>query len=211
MSSTDSKQQRTLRKGSVTGAFVQHQRALKRYIARFIHDSHEIEDVSQEAYLRAFVAEKERAIEQPKSFLFRIAHNLAMTTLTKKSRRLTDFIEDSESPDVVGQEQAVESEVIASQSVAIHCEAVAELSPQRRRVYLLRKVYGKSHKEIAAHLDITVSTVEKHLIKATRQCDLYIREKQQFYTGNGMDNVNAGATESVQAGSVQAPSRGRVQ
>lgn len=38
-------------------------------------------------------------------------------------------------------------------------------------MYLLRKVYGFSHKEIAERLGIAVSTVEKHLIKAVEQCD----------------------------------------
>jgi len=66
---------------------------------------------------------------------------------------------------------------LARETLGIHCEAVAGLPPQCRRVYLMRKVYGMSHKEIAGQLGIAVSTVEKHLIKGVKLCDRYVREK----------------------------------
>ena len=56
-----------------------------------------------------------------------------------------------------------------------HCEEVAEFAPMPR-VYLLRKVHGLSHKEIAEHLAIAVGTVEKHLMKATERCERCERE-----------------------------------
>ena len=61
----------------------------------------------------------------------------------------------------------------------VHCDAVATLSPQVRKAYLLRKVHGLSHKEIAAHEGIAVSTVEKHLMKATEVCERYVRERAE--------------------------------
>lgn len=59
----------------------------------------------------------------------------------------------------------------------LHYEAVAELTPQCRGVYLLRKVHGYSHKEISERLFIAVSTVEKHLMKAVEQCHRYVQER----------------------------------
>jgi DNA-directed RNA polymerase specialized sigma24 family protein len=44
---------------------------------------------------------------------------------------------------------------------------------------MMRKVDGMSHKEIAGHLGIAVSTVEKHLIKGIAECDRYIRERNE--------------------------------
>ena len=57
---------------AVTGAFLENYVFLKRFLARFFQDNRDIEDVAQEAYLRAYVAEQKREIEQPKAFLFRI-------------------------------------------------------------------------------------------------------------------------------------------
>ena len=60
--------------------------------------------------------------------------------------------------------------MLAQERLGIHCTAVAALPPKRRKVYLMRKVYGMSHKEIASNLGITVSTVEAHLSKAFKDC-----------------------------------------
>jgi RNA polymerase sigma factor (sigma-70 family) len=158
-------------------AFVRHQASLKRFIARFLRNSADVDDIAQEAFLRAFTAERARNIEQPKSFVFRIAKHLALTRLARKSSQIAAYMEDSELTEVILLQDSAEDEVIAAQTLGLHCEAVAELPPQCRQVYLLRKVHGMSHKEVAAHLGIAISTVEKHLIKGVELCDRYIQER----------------------------------
>ena len=162
---------------NVLCAFQKHQLALKRFISRYLHNAQDIEDVTQEAFLRAYKAEQTTEVRQPKSFLFRIAKNVAISELRSKSRQITDYIEDQSSEDVLLGEWSTEDEVMAQQNLGIHCEAVASLPPKCRRVYLMRKVYGMSHKEISERLDIATSTVEKHLLKGVEGCDRYIRER----------------------------------
>ena len=164
-------------KATVLGAFVKHQSALKRFISRFLHNTHDIEDVAQEAFLRAYSAEQNTEIQQPKAFLFRIAKNVAISELRLKSRKITDYIEDQDASDVLIDEWTAEDHVAAQQKLGIHCEAVATLALQCRRVYLMRKVYGMPHKEIAGRLGIAVSTVEKHLMKGVKLCNRYVKEK----------------------------------
>ena len=60
---------------------------------------------------------------------------------------------------------------------ALFCKAVQKLPLQCRRVFILRKVYGLTHKEIAEHLDISVSTIEKHLATGISRCSDYMRSK----------------------------------
>ncbi len=50
--------------------------------------------------------------------------------------------------------------------------ALNELPPLRRESFLLRKLEGLSHNEIAAHLNISRSLVEKHIVNAMRHCRL---------------------------------------
>jgi len=158
-------------------AFVRHESALKRFIGRLTRHKPDVEDIAQEAFLRAFTVERDRAIEQPKSFLFRIAKHLALSQLTSKARQITDYLDDSGDTADLGAASSAEEEVSAEQLLALHCEAVVSLSPQCRQVYLLRKVHGLSHKEVAAHLGIAVSTVEKHLLKGIEQCDRFVQER----------------------------------
>ena len=164
---------------SILQAFQLHQLSLKRFIGRYLNNAQDIEDVTQEAFLRAYGAEKKTEVRQPKSFLFRIAKNVAITQLRSKSRQITDYIEDQASNDVLVTEWSTEDEVMAQQKLGIHCEAVAALPPKCRRVYLLRKVYGLSHKQIAARLQISTSTVEKHLLKGVEACDRFIQQRNE--------------------------------
>ena len=177
---------------SVHDAYTRNGPSLKRFISRFLRSPPDIEDIAQEAFLRAYAVERSRPIEQPKSFLFRIAKHLALSQLTRKSRQITDYIEDSTDPEVVQLENSAEEEVSARQILALHCEAVAELPPQCREAYLLRKVQGLSHKEIAAELGIAVSTVEKHLMKAVAQCDRYVRERTESRPDNTASQESEG-------------------
>jgi len=160
----------------VLQAFQKHQGALRRFISRFVQRTQDIDDVAQEAFMRAYRAEKGRPIEQPKSFLFRIAHNVAITELTKKSHQIIDYIADIDESAVVWLEDSAEEQAMAEELIGIHCEAVAHLPPQCRRVFLMRKVHGMSHKEISVELNISISTVEKHMSKGVRACANFIEQ-----------------------------------
>ena len=174
----------------VYDAYTRHGSSLKRFIGRFMRNSSDIEDIAQEAFLRAYTVERGRPIEQPKSFLFRIAKHLALSQLSRKARQITDYIEDFEDSSVIQLEHSAEEEISARQMLGLHVEAVTELSAQCRQVYLLRKVHGFSHKEIAAHLGIAVSTVEKHLMKAIEQCERYVRERVESRASRANPHVS---------------------
>jgi RNA polymerase sigma factor (sigma-70 family) len=165
---------------SITGVFVQCSPHLKRFLARFFCEQQDIDDVVQETYLRAYAAVLDKQIEYPKAYLFRIARNIALTELTKKSRQITDYIEDSELPIVSDNGVTAEDEVGAKEQLGIYCEAVAALPEKCRRVYLLRKVHGLSHKEIAERMDLTVSSVEKHLLNGVLRCKAYVEQRERY-------------------------------
>ena len=161
----------------VLDAFILHRLPLRRFIARFMKNAADVDDVAQETFLRAYSVERDRPIAQPKSFIFRIAKHIALSRLTQKGRQITAYIEDIEGSRQIGAAGSAEDEVVAQETLGVHCEAVARLPSQCRQVYLLRKVHGLSHKEIATHLGIAVSTVEKHLVKGLDLCDRHVRKR----------------------------------
>jgi len=163
---------------AVSVAFLENYGFLKRFLARFFSDRQDIEDVAQEAYLRAYVAEQRKEIEQPKAFLFRIARNLALTKLTKKSRKITDYLEECGTSVVIEYGAAADSEVEALESFGLYCEAVAALPEKCRQVFLLRKVHGLAHKEIAERMSLSVSSVEKYLLKGVLDCRTFVQKHE---------------------------------
>ena len=178
-------------------AFEKHHSALKRFIARYLNNHHDIEDVAQESFLRAFRAGMDYDVQQPKSFLFRIAKNVAISQLRLKSRQITDSIEQQAGEESLTGEWTLEDDVIARQRLAIQCDAVAALPAQCRRVYILRKVHGMTHKEIAERLGISIKTVEKHLYKGMAACDSFVRQAFEAEAGTEVGSTNSTPIDAI--------------
>ena len=162
----------------VTAAFIEHGGFLKKFLAGFLPVPQDIEDVAQEAFLRAYIAEQHEEIGQPKAFLFRVAKNLALTCLAKKSRQITDCIEDAGTTAVLGTAAGSDQELEAQQCLDLYCEAVAMLPEKCRQVLLLRKVYGLSHGDIGERMGLSISSVEKYLRQGILVCEAHLRKHE---------------------------------
>jgi RNA polymerase sigma factor (sigma-70 family) len=163
----------------ITRVFIENSSFIKSFLRRFLHSQHDIEDVAQQAYLKAYCAEQEKSIEHPKSYLFTIAKNIAINELTKKSNRVTEYLEECDDSVSFELSATLESEVEAEQSLGIYCDAVAALPEACRRVFLLRRVHGLKQTEIAETLGVSLRNVEMHLQKGTLKCREFVRNKQE--------------------------------
>lgn len=168
----------TPEESAVTAEFVRCESFLKRFLRRFLSHPQDIEDVVQDTFLKAYNAEQKRTIHMPKAFLFQVARNTALKALNKKSREITESIEELEVPEVYYDEVSVVEQVEIQQKLGLFCESALHMSPKVRRTFLLRKVYGLSHREIADQLGIAVSTVEKHVAKGLEVCSAYVSEAE---------------------------------
>ena len=165
---------------SVTQAFLTNQDSIKRFISRFLFRQQDIDDVAQEAFLKAYNAELEKDIEHPKAYLFQIARNVALEGLRRKSSQIADHIVDFDEKSITGGESSVEAAMETEEYLGVFCEAAAQLTPKCRRVFLMRKVYGFSYKEITERLGISLSTAEKHMRNGMLQTSAYMRENSDF-------------------------------
>jgi RNA polymerase sigma-70 factor (ECF subfamily) len=169
----------------VSKSFLKNESFLKKFISRYMTRPEDIDDVVQESFLKAFAAESEKPIAHPKAFLFRIARNSALSRLRLKSRSITDYIEDLGSSDVVSTAAPVEDQIADQEKLAVFAEAAASLPPQCRRAFLLRKVNGLSHREVAERLGISISTVEKHQAAGLARCSQYMRLREHSNLAEG--------------------------
>ena len=159
-------------------AYLVCEKPLKRFLRGFCSRTEDVEDLAQEAFLLAFNAERGKEIRSPKAYLFRVARNIALRDLTKKSNQLTDYLEDAIDDAFLGREASSEEELIAQQKLEQCCKAVASLPEQCRRVFLLRKIHAHSHKEIAEQLGISPRTVEKHIAKGVDRFTDYMNNQE---------------------------------
>jgi RNA polymerase sigma-70 factor (ECF subfamily) len=141
----------------------------------------EVEDIVQETYVRAIQNAKKDAVLEPQAFLFTIAKNLALDYAKRAEHRLASHIDPAESLELAALRLNPTLDDAASrEEFAIFCEAVRQLPVQRRRVFVLKRVYGYSQKEIAAQLDISEKTVERHLTLAMQGCMEYMQPGRQL-------------------------------
>jgi RNA polymerase sigma-70 factor (ECF subfamily) len=159
-------------------AFLQHQAAIKRVLARYVPQE-DRNDILQEAFLKAFAAEMTTPVHDAKAFLFRVAKNLAITEMTRKSRRETDYLEDLGVSEVLEDERSgsVEAHIDGKRKLFVLSQALAHLPPECQRVFLMRKVEGLRVKQIATRLSVSVSTVEKRLARALLLCDRHLHRQ----------------------------------
>lgn len=166
----------------VTEVFIKNLGGLRSYLSRFFHSTHDIEDVLQDAYIRAVEAEKVNQIQTPKAFLYKICKNLAINHRNKAAQKLTTCIEDFEELYVLDGTASLDNQVEQETRFVQFCDAVRSLPPQCRSVFVLKKVYGLSSKEIARRLNINVSTVDKHLAKGMVSCRNHLERKGYGFT-----------------------------
>ena len=161
----------------IASSFISHQTFLKKFVTRFFSNKEDVEDVVQETFLRAYVAEQKAEISQPKSFLFTTAKNVALTKLNKKSKQITDFLDDYNDRREFQTESSPESDVVARQQFSAYCVAVQSLDGKCREAFLLKKVHGMTHKEIAKQMSLSLSSIEKYLHKALLAVDRSLSEQ----------------------------------
>ena len=73
----------------------------------------------------------------------------------------------------------LEDEYTSKERFLLFCKATEQLSPSTRKCFILKKVYGMSQKEIASEMQLSQSTVEKHIAKGLLKTMLYMREHDQ--------------------------------
>jgi RNA polymerase sigma-70 factor (ECF subfamily) len=147
---------------------------------------HEIEDVVQEAYVRLCQVENPEEIKNPKSYLLRTVRNLALDQVKRAEHRLS--VRWDEDPEHGHHAVRVDSDNVYEQSSSSEefghfCEAVRQLPPQCRRVFVLKKVYGYTQREIAEELELSESTVEKHVALGVRRCAAYMLDESWRQSG----------------------------
>ncbi|EJM38149.1 RNA polymerase sigma factor, sigma-70 family [Pseudomonas sp. GM33] len=133
------------------------------------------EDVVHDAYLRVLERSSDTPIEQPRAFLYRTALNLVVDDHRRNALRRTeplDVLDSEESSFIPSPHKVLDH----GQRLDMLQRALAELPRLCRESFLLRKIEGLSHLEIAGQLGISRALVEKHIVNAMKHCRARMRQ-----------------------------------
>ncbi len=159
-------------------AFVLNEPAVRRVVARYVVRTEDIDDLTQETFLKCFAAEMKTEIRDPKAFLLRVARNTALTEVKRKSRIMTDYLEDSDVLEVCEDETqfSAERELDDRQKLSILAKSVASLPADSQQAFLMRKMEGLKYRQIALRLNLPLATVHRLIAKAIVHCSTAFRE-----------------------------------
>lgn len=171
--------------------FIENEQAIKRFVSRFHSVAEDIEDITQETFLKGYAAELQDGsggIREPKAFLFKIARNTALMKSRRDGRAKTDLAEDLMQVELIVDEQqpGQDEHLNSRRKLVLFAKAVAALPPQCQRAFLLRRVEGLRYRQIANRMNISISAVEKHVATALVKCMSFMREQGYHPTELGM-------------------------
>jgi RNA polymerase sigma-70 factor (ECF subfamily) len=151
-----------------------YQRKLGRLLARFVRDPAEVEDVTQEAFIKAYRALPAfRGDSAFYTWLYRIGINTAKNYLMALRRRAPTSTE-VEAEDAEGFEDGEQlrdintpESVLLSKEIAQTVNAtIDELPEELRAAIQLREIEGMSYEDIARIMDCPIGTVRSRIFRA---------------------------------------------
>ncbi len=151
-------------------------------VSRYVHDSHEVQDVTQEAFIKAYRAlPRFRGDSAFYTWLYRIAINTAKNHLVSRGRRPpgSDIeVADAEHYENGGALRDMENpeNMLFSRELGevVH-RAISDLPDDLRSAVTLREFDGLSYEEIAEIMDCPVGTVRSRIFRAREAIDKRVR------------------------------------
>ncbi|MEJ2454486.1 MAG: RNA polymerase sigma factor RpoE [Candidatus Thiodiazotropha sp.] len=157
---------------------LKYQQKISNLISRYIRDPHEVLDVTQEAFIKAYRAlPKFRGDSAFYTWLYRIAINTAKNYLVAQGRRPpTDDVEaeTAEQMDVgvrLKETGTPENHVLTEEISMTVQKAIEDLPEDLRTAIILRELEGMSYEEIANAMSCPVGTVRSRIFRAREAID----------------------------------------
>ncbi|QAZ37945.1 RNA polymerase subunit sigma [Methylibium sp. Pch-M] len=159
-----------------------YHRELLNFLARQVNDRETAADLAQESYVRVLNAQQSgQAVLDMRALLYRTARNLLIDQHRRAALRRHDDLdaipEDQHPP---APQHLQPDEALASQQVIrTYVAAIEALPPRCREAFVLHVFDDLCHAQVARRMGISVSMVEKHVVRGMVACKLCERRLRQ--------------------------------
>ncbi len=203
-SSVDSKEQRKLDSRAEDSRLIQealagndksYKRLMNKYhdaifnfIFKMVHDRQQVEDLTQEAFIKAFASLKNFNDEYAFStWLYKIATNNSIDFIRKRKLQTYSIDKPIESKDgdytfeLPDESYEADKGMISDQKTKLLNEAIAKLPEKYKKVIRLRHVEEQSYEEIAEALKLPIGTIKAHIFRAREMLYKHLKNRIRNY------------------------------
>jgi RNA polymerase sigma-70 factor (ECF subfamily) len=152
-----------------------HDRMLKSYLRNRFPSIRDVEDLAQESYLRIWRIRAVTKFESAKSFLFKIAHHLALDQVRRNQTVRLNFPGDSVLDSVMEDKPDAADLLTEQEKIDLVTDAVVALPARTREIFLLVRFKGHRQQDVADQLGLTRKAVEHQLARGVELCEKYLR------------------------------------
>ena len=150
---------------------------LTRYFRRRVQNIAEIDDMVQDVFARMVARDSNEPVEHLGGYVLKTASSVFADWMRRRSSHAANF-HDSFDPEVHGEEAVDPVRILGGKEDLQAATMVLLQLPERTRtVFILRRLEGQRFQDIAAHLGISVSAVEKHMVRAVHQLSLEMEKR----------------------------------
>lgn len=145
-----------------------HEPGLRRWLRRRTPAGMDVDDIIQETYAKLAMLAEVDHIAAPKAYVYQTALSLILQEGRRSHAKQIDKDVEIALLTTASPEPLQDQQAEAKQELARVYDAIAGLPDKCREVFVLRKVDGLSQREIAERLNLSESTVEKHIGRGIR-------------------------------------------
>ena len=143
---------------------------LRRYAHRLSHGSNEAEDLLHDTYTKLMTFAGWRGIENVRAFALTTLKNCVLVQARRRKIVSISVIADLETMGIADDMPGADRVLEARDELRVLNDIIKRLPAKCQEVFVLHKIYNLSHEDIAVRLGLSISTVEKHVIKGLRFC-----------------------------------------
>ena len=161
---------------------LKYQHRIMKVLSRYMYDQHEIQDLAQEAFIKAYRALPNfRGDSAFYTWLYRIAINTAKNHLVAQGRRPPSGDIDAADAEQYEGESALkeyaspERELLTDEIQRVVAAAIDELPDDLKTAITLRELEGMSYEEIADAMDCPIGTVRSRIFRAREAIDTKLK------------------------------------
>lgn len=157
---------------------LKYQHKIANLVSRYVHDHHEAQDVTQEAFIKAYRGLTNfRGDSAFYTWLYRIAINTAKNHLVTMGRKVTDSGVDAQDAEqyegggALREYATPERQMLTDEIASVISKSIEDLPEDLRTAITLREFDGLSYEDIAEVMECPIGTIRSRIFRAREAID----------------------------------------